>query len=43
MIYDNFELIEENIIKIFIDNIDYLRSWFLECSFIEGKIIINYR
>lgn len=36
-------VIEENIIKIFIVNIDYLRIWCLECSFIEGKIIINYR
>ena len=42
MIYDNFELIEEDTIKLFLDNISNLKSYYFECSYIEGKIIIYY-
>ena len=42
MIYDNFEIIEKDIIKLFIDDINKLNDCYLECTINEGKIIIHY-
>ena len=42
LIYDNFEIIEKDIIKLFIDNINKLNDYYLECIINEGKIIIHY-
>ena len=42
MIYDNFELIEIETIKLFIDNIKGNESNYLECTLNDGKIIIHY-
>ena len=41
-IYDNFELIEKDIIKLFIDDINKINDFYLECTINEGKIIIHY-
>ena len=38
----DFDLFEEKIIKLFIDDLSNLEDYYLECTFIEDKIIINY-
>ena len=40
-IYD-FDLFEEKIIKLFIDDLSKLKDYYLECTLIDDKIIINY-
>ena len=42
MIYDNFEIIEKDIIKLFIDDINKLNDCYLECTINEEKIIVHY-
>ena len=42
LIYDDFEIIEREIIKKFIYNLNIINNYFLECIINEGKIIINY-
>ena len=41
MLYDDFTLIEKNIIKTFIKDINKNEDFYLECLFTDGKIIIN--
>ena len=40
-IYD-FDLFEEKVIKLFIDDLSKLKDYYLDCTLIEDKIIINY-
>ena len=38
----DFDLFEEKIIKLFIDDLSNLKDYYLDCTLIEDKIIINY-
>ena len=42
LIYNNFELLTEGIIELFINDINKINLCKLECEIIWGKIIINY-
>ena len=42
MIYDNFVILEKDIVELFINNINGNEDNYLECILREGKIIINY-
>ena len=42
MIYNNFEIIEKETIKLFINDIYKYNEYYLECTLNEGKIIIHY-
>lgn len=42
MIYNNCEIFEKDILKLFVNNIDGCENNYLECTLNEGRIIINY-